>query len=653
MNKTLYLIAGALLAAGASSCSSDEPGAPDVAQKDETRYIRVNILPTGSSSRAELDASDFENGTDVENAIGTVYMDFYDKNGNFISRSFPSDMQTPDNPTHGTPNVEKSYEKIVKVEIEAGKENPAYVMCYINPVSYQNAAISMTNLRLEKRNNYINGGKFAMNNSCYYADDPQTTETEIVKISGTPFPTNLKLFNSYEEADASTDASLDIYVERYAAKVKFKLDNTKISPYTINGNKTVNLTFVPEAWTINATEAQMYVVKNFSLDADNLTSTGIPPTYNEIYNNGNGALGTWSWNDATRNRSYWACSPGYFATQFPSVADDIADGYYKDHSTVTDGTQYGAGLAVAPYYQKYYSYNQIFNDTEDKAAANGNDNFGTGDNFMYALETTMTKAAFTSGNPKAAVPAVLVVGKYNVDYAGTKLADNTSFYLFEGNVYFGNGDVKDSEGNTVSGTTSIMNCLLNKQNVLYSDATGATKVTADNAAYNLKVMHPSSDVRNVSKVPSRYVTLQITDTPTGLYYRKNDGTFDLITKDNLTEVNKALWTQMSVAEAYTNGKCFFYIPIHHLRWTEDEPTAAGKELETNGIINWGNLRSGDMGLVRNHVYSLEVSEVKGLATGIENLDYPILPAADNQHYIKYRVNILAWRVVPTQSGIIL
>lgn len=652
MNKTLYLIAGALLAVGASSCSSDEPGAPDVAQKDETRYIRVNILPTGSSSRAES----FEDGTDAENAFGTVYMDFYDKNGNFISRSFPSDMQPADNPTIGGPNVEESYSKIVKVEIESGKENPAYVMCYINPVSYQNAAINMTNLRLEKRNNYKNGDYFAMNNSCYYADDPQTDDVENVKISGTPFPKNLKLFKTYEEANTSTEASLDIYVERYAAKVKFKLDNTKISPYTVNGAKTVNLTFVPEAWTINATEAEMFVVKNFSLNKDGLSPTATAPTLAEI--NISNALGAWSWNDATRNRSYWACSPGYFADQFPSVADDIADDYYKNHSTVTDGTQYGAGLRVEPYYQKYYSYNQIFNDTEDKAAANGNDNFGTGNNFMYALETTMTKAAFNSGNPKAAVPAVLVVGKYNVDYAGTKLADNTSFYLFEGNVYFASSEVKDKDGNSVTGTTTIMDCLLDKQTVLYSDAAGETKVTANNTAYNLKVMHPSSDIRKFDnahprKVPSRYVTLQFTSVPSELYYKTNTGTIEKITESNLKKVNYDLWTQMSVAEAYTNGKCFFYIPIRHLRWTEDEPTGAGKELETNGVINWGNLRSGDMGLVRNHVYSLKVSEVKGLATGIENLDYPILPAADNQHYIKYRVNILAWRVVPVQDGIIL
>lgn len=280
MNKTLYLIAGALLAVGASSCSSDEPGAPDVAQKDETRYIRVNILnPTGSSSRA-LGASDFENGTDAENAIKTIYMDFYDKDGNFISRSFPSDMvdATPDASNTGAPNVEEQFSKIVKVEVDKGREMPSYVMCYINPISYHNAAVNMKDLRTQTRNNYqTSAGNFAMNNSCYYGTDAVSSKTG-VKISGTPIPETIKLFNSVAEAKESEDASLDIYVERYAAKVKFTLntsngsgtgDNiTGIHPYAVaasGDNKAYSLKFTPQAWTINAVEDKMYVVKNFSL----------------------------------------------------------------------------------------------------------------------------------------------------------------------------------------------------------------------------------------------------------------------------------------------------------------------------------------------------------------------------------------------------
>lgn len=66
------------------------------------------------------------------------------------------------------------------------------------------------------------------------------------------------------------------------------------------------------------------------------------------------------------------------------------------------------------------------------------------------------------------------------------------------------------------------------------------------------------------------------------------------------------------------------------------------------------MRVGDFGLVRNHVYTLTVSQIKGLGTGIENLDYPIVPPMEmDDYFIKYRINILNWRIVPEQKNIIL
>lgn len=660
MNKTLYLIAGALLAVGASSCSSDEPGAPDVAQKDETRYIRVNILnPTGSSSRA-LDTDDFEDGTDAENAIKTIYMDFYDKDGNFISRSFPSDMvdATPDATNTETPNVEERFSKIVKVEVDKGREMPSYVMCYINPISYQNAAVNMKDLRTQTRNNYqTSAGNFAMNNSCYYGTDAVSKQTG-VKISGTPIPSTITLFNSVEEAkkpENASLASLDIYVERYAAKVNFTLNTDPgtgtgdaiagIHPYNVaasGDNKAYSLKFTPQAWTINAIEDEMYAVKNFSLSAGATQA----PTFEEIKNSG--ALGSWSWNDETRHRSYWACSPGYFSTEFPAVADDIADNYTPS-PTPTDGTQYGAGVIVNDKYkQKYYSYNQIYDAENSKAGKYGTTGFAEADKpCRYALETTMGTDAFNSSNPKAAAPAVLVVGKYNVTYNSLPVPDGTTFYLYEGGIYFdapitGIGD----------DTPLIMNRLLKSQEVLYTKDGDEYKPITTSVGYNFSVKHPDVAARTGRHIPRRYVYLQLNAVPADVYYKDDDNHYQLLVEGKLNTVNEALSRRMSYTEKYDGGKCFYYIPIRHLRWTEDAP-AAGKELETNGVINWGNLRSGDMGLVRNHVYTLGVQAIKGLATGIENPDYPILPAADNQYYIKYRINILAWRVVPAQDGIIL
>ena len=61
-----------------------------------------------------------------------------------------------------------------------------------------------------------------------------------------------------------------------------------------------------------------------------------------------------------------------------------------------------------------------------------------------------------------------------------------------------------------------------------------------------------------------------------------------------------------------------------------------------------------MGLVRNHVYKISVKAIKGMATGIDNLNYPIVPPMDaDDYYVKYQINILGWRVVPTQENIIL
>ena len=67
-------------------------------------------------------------------------------------------------------------------------------------------------------------------------------------------------------------------------------------------------------------------------------------------------------------------------------------------------------------------------------------------------------------------------------------------------------------------------------------------------------------------------------------------------------------------------------------------------------INWPALRRGDLGVVRNHVYNIEITGVTGLGIGLENPDQPMVPPMDpDNYYIAARLNVLAWRVVPTQQ----
>lgn len=665
MKKT-RLVYGALaiLAVGMTACSSDAPdnNLNGPLENDEIRYLRVNLV----SQSGPLTKAEFDEGTPSESYVENITMDFYDASGNFVTRANPSDVTwNPDNGTAENPgstntgNVGKVGSAIVKIGLEKNQNLPAYVMCYVNPVEWGETADTpqMQNLRQVKRTDYKNGNNhFAMNNSCYYGTDAITGQAN-VKISGTPVVAGA-LYTTEAAANADDAAVVNIYVERYAAKVQFYavLDKKSgswteggkgVYPYTGTtkvGDDNINysLDFNAERWTINADAPDMFAVKSFAT-----TSYTDPiPSFNTV----NAYLSPWTtWNDETNRRSYWSCSPAYFATDFPQVSDQIAE---KDAA----GT--GAGKVVAPYGLKYYSYNQICGSNGNGIADFAAETDGTLP-CKYALENTVGKAAFASLNPKAAVPSVLLVGNYRITYGGSTIPANTSFYIFNGGLYF--NELPTGVDNVVL----MKDKFVSQQMILYVKVGDEYKLLRQNNAgdivNSLVVKHPSAAVRGKQLVPHRFVTLQINDAddatvPNGVYFLPNGSNeYTPVTADNLTVVNKLLWQQSNVAYAYTNGKCYFSMPIQHLGISENGKVGdAGYPLDADGKLNWKSLRVGDMGLVRNHIYTLGVEAITGLASGIENLDYPIVPPMDQDEYwIKYKINILNWRIVPVQDGIIL
>lgn len=623
-----------MLAFATSSCSDgSEPG--NVAENDEVRYLRVSIANAFSNSRADDDQ--FEDGVGIENVIGDMRMDFYDEAGNFITKADPSDMTftTPD-PADG--NIEKIKQAIVKISLKKAQNLPAYVICYINPVNWgdESSVTNMVDLRNQERPDYKDGsGHFAMNNSCYYNAG--------VKVSGTAINKNA-IYTSASGADAGT-ATVDIYVERYASKVQFTLNKdagtgtgeaeTGIFPYQKGtGEAAYELTFVPEKWAINADAPTMYAIKKFAV-----TVNGIVPSQNEVQ----AYLGTWTtWNEPERKRSYWSCSPAFFADKFPQVSDNILD---------NGGT---SGRAEGDYKLKYYSYNDIVNNKGiDKFAAGADGTLP----HTYALENTVGKPALGSLNPKAAVPSVVVVGNYKVKYGGNTVADNKTFYIYNEALYF-------DEATVVTGAKTILSAFVENQKILYVKKTVAGKDTyvlydgtLDDVQAKFTVKHPEKGVRGDNLVLESSVALQLNGVPATnkLYYQPTSTSpYTEVTTTNLNAVNVLLWQQGGVASKYNNGKCYFSIPIEHLGMAEN---LTNRPKDANGKITWKGTtppRVGDFGLVRNHVYTLQVKAVKGLATGIADPTDPLVPPMEEDEYhIKYKINILRWRVVPTQGGIIL
>lgn len=671
MKKLFYL--PALAAMIFSSCSSDELGVEsDVAETDQTFYMQVAIRDAHSGSKADNSSDNFRDGEDYENAIHEMYFKFYNAAGEEIYQTpVITNVTTDSNAGNSTyPNVGQIATATVKVEVTQGENMPAYVVCFANPVAFDDvssgkAAITDLNgLRNKKRSAYMcNNGNFAMNNSVYYGTS-KISGASGVKIVGAPIQKG-QLFTSEEEANKATGENVvEIFIERYAAKVNFAIAAGAVK--TCNeGDYT--LTFVPEAWGITADAPDMYAIKRFSTtDGDDAPV----PSQSDIDN----MLGTWtSWNDEQNRRSYWACSPGYYGTTFPSVSDDISDvtGYPTEN-----GCQLGAGVSKDqnpnyPFLLKYYSYNQLTTNPPTGTIGQTGYNPGIGTPIpalddatiwksaaRYALENTMGENAFNpeiNRNPKAAAPSAVIVGKYKVTHNGTDLTPGTTFYIYSGSLYF-------AQNNTPAGETSLYNKMLSTQNVIgYKNGNDIVPLHASAnipAGVTFAIAHPSKAIRDLTggKLSEELVTLQLTAPGNNVIYYKpqNSSVWQPITDDNkdaaLSYVNRQLAGQLRYAHAYTNGMAYFTIPIRHLGYYENTAGFPTTDKTEGGEISWKDVTVGDFGLVRNHVYDLNITSISGLASGILNPDAPIVtPMESNTYWIRYTLNILNWRIVKQQN----
>lgn len=643
--KTSKLFSTAVMALSLSAlvaCSSDEPAGVkgDVAEKDQTLYLKVAIQDVNApGSRVANDNDHFENGTDDENKINNLQFKFFDASGRQIYQT-TSDVTFGEGAVPGAPSVGKIAIQTVQVDVNQGDNMPAYVVCFANPVVWSSVTegdnagegiSQMNGLRNVIREGYQgNNGGFAMNNSVYFGTDPISGATS-VKIVGAPIEKS-QLFSSKAEADAATDGSVvDIYIERYAAKVKLSVAEESIEAYDdVEG---YTLTFVPKAWGITADAPSMFAVKRFSTTAGN---TAPIPTESDVQN----SLGDWTqWNDAPLHRSYWACSPSYYATDFPLVSDNIID-------AATNGST-GAGEVVDPYALKYYSYNQIVGENGSPIAADGVEVA------RYSLENTMGAAAFQSQNPMAAVPSALLVGHYTIAYNGTALETTPTFYLYNGGIYF-----DEVPAGVAANAVTIREHLLAHQNIIavrVGEKFENANIQNLPASATVNVVHPSKAVRDVAdeKLSEELVTLQV-ENGAGLYYKPlgSDEWTSLAGADEnvLNYVNRQLMGMLRYAHTYTNGKCYFSIPIQHLGLTEN---TTNRPYDENNLLDWKKVRVGDFGLVRNHVYDINVDKISGLASGINNLENPIVtPMNTYNYYIRYTLNVLNWRIVPSQNVIL-
>lgn len=653
-----------------TGCSSDDLDAPDQSNSsnsDHVFYVNMTLRGDveGTGSRADGDPT-FDAGTNESNTK-EAYFVFYDESGNVVGEyakvTLTNDMFTTSANADGS--VDKYYQSVVPVNVHSG-QTPTQVVCYINPITPASLNSTLNVIQTSTREILYTGTGtnkyFAMSNSVYYPTTGDTEPQIAVPVSAD------QLFTSQADAEAALgDATkrIDIYVERYAAKLQFT--NTTADPYVtatslINdpAEIPVTLTFNAKRWVLNAACEESYIVKSFRQEANDnvpLANNYTFQTLNQRINaqsfqagengliNYEGNLSTgnaWTWNSAENKRSYWAMSPAYFTGEYPEVSSDVE------------------GLTLS---QKYYKYSEL-------TAATNPAGFAPADaNPHYFHETTVGARALVSSNPAAAMPSVILVGEYSLSLNGTPVTAGTTFYTYLAGsagkplVYF---EASGNQGlSTVTGGESMLRRFIEQTSILFKkdaednivpfDITDNQDIQALVAV--LEVAAPSAAVKGDMKIAERYRTLQFKTGVnaadlTNIYVATADGYESITTAQtpgedqiNLTEANQALMQQVGFCNTYNTGAAYFNIPVKHLGWYR-----AGNTQMDAATIDWNIIRVGDFGVVRNHSYQITVNSITGLATGIGGLNNPIVPPADTKdYYVAYQVNILKWAVLPVQS----
>ncbi|MDE7180986.1 MAG: fimbria major subunit [Muribaculaceae bacterium] len=671
--RTTYLygtLALGLLLAGCSSDEINDLGGNGVADKEQTLYVNMNIRGDIAGTRAAEDDGKPVNGTDFdsgtgESEISNAYFVFYDAQGNNVGDVVNVTLNNPVTSATGA-TIEKYYQSVVPVSLQKGQNKPTQVVCYINPITPAELNSPLHLIETVTRTNLYSTGTdgkkyFAMSNSVYYPDENTNTKPRIA----VPVEEN-QLHSSQQSAQDALEAGngvVDIYVERYASKLNFKVETStayEASTSLINNTEEVpvTLTFVPERWALNAACRSSYVVKSFRKDlpdggsaiaGDNYTFSEMDARVNAesitgdsdgtpVYGSIISAANKWSWNNASYHRSFWGVSPAFFSTEYPEVSGDVTPQMQTS--------------------QYYWSFNQL---------ANGAGYAADDESSHYFHTTTVGARALLSKNPAAAVASVIYVGRYVLSLNGTELPAETTFYTYlKGNngnarVYF---EGAGAQGNsTVNGGESMLRRFIEQASCLFKydedsneyirfDITKPADVTK--LVSIVEIAEPSEEVKDGLKLSERYRTLQFKKGANfdGVFVAVNNGYQKIgATTDadagtiDLLLANKTLMGNVGYAVKYETGAGYFNIPVKHYGWYRP-----GNLQKEDNKIDWNQVRIGDFGLVRNHAYSINVTNILGIATGIGGLDNPIVPPADtNDFFVAYRVNILKWALLPTQD----
>lgn len=593
MNYFSKLAFGVAALALAASCSNDEPAVNGGTQIPEGQqaFLRVNVQSAGEFSRSTV-IGGYEYGDAQEHKVNNAHFFFFDANGIYVGTANIWKDGGPGN----TPNIEYMGGNVIVLDNLTSNEYPNYVLTVLNkPTSFTPRAGQSAAEVTRELAEFGSLGAFVMSTSSYYTPAANVT-ADSHHNNAFPYLTKLNTtdFISKAVGTTPTDAEIagatpvEIYVERLAAKVQ--LNVIADATITVDGNKLFKL------------DATIAGENNPELGNDPLAGQNI---YVRIDG--------WDLNN-TVNKSYIAKQllPGWETT---APFDDWQPAYTDHRSFWAESYVYDANGA-APAASKFnarVSGNKLTVKVGDVAYCNENTNvpeaIGTGSGDAYTINPSLVTSVYVKATVTDKDNNPLDLIRHN-----GLLYTSKQFKLYLMGAMSANDDMKfyiqsvDAEGKTVYTQLGSTEAELSDFKLVSDGTVGGVKLDYAPAAE-----------------------------PEGLVKRTGGNATDGYTyaPAHVADVKSALVTfQANIKiESFENGM-YYRIPVEHFA--------------NNGTDQMARDHEGYFGVVRNHWYKVNISNVLQLGHGIFDPDKEIVDTKEDpkeNYFLVTRINILSWKVI--------
>ena len=587
------------------SCNRSDIESVDNPDKEiGSNYLSVSIVSTmETGTRADDGNGNYQDGITEENAVKNVRFYFFDANGNAqaVKRNSTNtgwdnyhDVTDTDISTSaGTnENVEKIIDAILVLESPNGDQVPASLVAIVN---YNKKVFGGEELDASTITKLLaNVGKYTESNGYEgysYTNDGFFMSSTVYRpaTGSTVVEHKLTVDDFYRNPEDAKEHPVEIYVERAVAKVSLNTNIADAIP--AKGDEASNAKggkFFPVYETVTGQANPVHL------------EIGGTKIYTEF-------LG---WNvTQTANKSYALKNLDPAWTIAESRTDDNPFAYWSS----------------IDYHRSFWALNPTgieWQYTDFSGDSNGE--FPAGNAVSGIVDGTVNYTYVHENAPQDAEGkrTEVIVAARLVDESGKRilLADFNGF-KFIGEKY--QDDVLKAVANMINVWKKVEEA---DGSIKFSSIEGDLKLKT---ARELGIYDETSDDPQ-KHVGSYYVYAQLKEgTENNVYVNKDD-----VTGEVVTDLDAKL-RDLPYIKVWTEGDTYYFVEIKHLN---------DKEWDAEDTDSYP---VGKYGVVRNHWYQFEITNVFGLGTPVFDPSEKIIPEDPNQHesYLAAEININSWRLV--------